>query len=78
MLPEEVFIPVFRSEDNTSPPHIGQPWSPASSDSQSGQSFDSLKSPVDVDWSVKAFAGPMSPKEVRYPKLKSIKWVLCS
>ncbi|PIK44362.1 putative ankyrin repeat and LEM domain-containing protein 2 [Apostichopus japonicus] len=60
---EEVFIPVFRSEDNTSPPHIGQPWSPASSDSQSGQSFDSLKSPVDVDWSVKAFAGPMSPKE---------------
>ncbi|KAJ8028716.1 Ankyrin repeat and LEM domain-containing protein 2 [Holothuria leucospilota] len=60
---EEYYIPVFRSEDNTSPPHIGQPWSPASSDSQSGQSFDATRSPVDIDWTVKAFAGPMSPKE---------------
>ena len=64
----QYYVPLIRSDDNTSAPLIGQPWSP-----------DISKGPLDVPrvtssprdsaLSVRACAGPMSPVDVRYENL---------
>ena len=58
---DTVFVPLLRSEDNTTAPIIGEPWSPGS---DSYLSYQIPSSPRDPIYKVKALAGPMSPSKV--------------
>ncbi|KAH3842859.1 ankyrin repeat and LEM domain-containing protein 2-like [Dreissena polymorpha] len=60
LLMGQVYVPLIRSEDNTVPPVIGQPWSP----DLTGSPLDNTRipcSPRESPMSVRACAGPMSP-----------------
>ena len=54
------YVPLLRSEDNSTQPLIGETWSPDLPVRQSG----TVSSPVDPLLSVKAYVGPMSPSQV--------------
>ncbi|ESP02382.1 hypothetical protein LOTGIDRAFT_138560, partial [Lottia gigantea] len=56
------YVPLLRSEDNTTAPVIGQPWSP----DNILEPHDLLnKNPTDPQLTVRAYAGPMSPSRAR-------------
>ena len=58
-------MPLFRAEDNASPPVIGPPWSPdQTDDSPHGALLRYIGSPKDPVLTVRAYAGPMSPSKV--------------
>ncbi|XP_061189226.1 ankyrin repeat and LEM domain-containing protein 2-like [Saccostrea echinata] len=58
----QFFVPLLRSEDNSSQPFIGIPWSPESS--RSTVNLPPLSwSPKDPLMAVKACAGPMTPSK---------------
>lgn len=72
LFPAQCYVPLLRSMDNTMPAKVGEPWSPdrgAPVPSQIGVIVSS--SPKDPALVVKAFAGPMSPKQVSGAKLSS-------
>ncbi|XP_050415412.2 ankyrin repeat and LEM domain-containing protein 2 [Patella vulgata] len=56
------YVPLLRAEDNTTAPHIGQPWSP-----DNVLEFQDLqvKNPTDPHLAIRAFAGPMSPSKAQ-------------
>lgn len=58
----QCYVPLMRSEDNTMPPVIGQPWSPDISKSNEMPRISN--SPRDPSMYVRACAGPMSPTDV--------------
>ena len=61
--PGQYFVPLLRSEDNSSQPFIGTPWSPESS--RCGVNLPPMSwSPKDPLMAVKACAGPMTPSKV--------------
>ncbi|KAK3593567.1 hypothetical protein CHS0354_018656 [Potamilus streckersoni] len=62
LLKGQIYVPLIRSEDNTAPPMIGQPWSPNGTESHM-EIPNSSWSPKDPPLSVKACAGPMSPSK---------------
>lgn len=58
----QYFVPLLRSEDNSSQPFIGTPWSPESS--RCGVNVPPMSwSPRDPLMAVKACAGPMTPSK---------------
>lgn len=62
-IPGQYFVPLLRSEDNSSQPFIGTPWSPESS--RCGVNVPPMSwSPRDPLMAVKACAGPMTPSKV--------------
>ncbi|CAH1778016.1 unnamed protein product [Owenia fusiformis] len=67
LLEDQFYVPLLRSDDNSTPPVISEPWSPEQSQSDFdyiGQLHSSpSQSPRDPLLNVKAFAGPMSPSK---------------
>lgn len=61
LLQGQCYVPLMRSEDNTLPPVIGQPWSPDITKSTELPRIS--HSPRDPSMSVRACAGPMSPTD---------------
>ncbi|XP_072839673.2 ankyrin repeat and LEM domain-containing protein 2 isoform X1 [Pogona vitticeps] len=60
----QCYVPLFRAEDNASPPVIGPPWSPdQTDDSPHGALLRYIGSPKDPVLTVRAYAGPMSPSK---------------
>ncbi len=59
------FVPVLRSEDNTSQPVVGEPWSPDPRTSKCQLPLVDAQSPTKSPLNVKALAGPMSTQKVR-------------
>ncbi|XP_067662926.1 ankyrin repeat and LEM domain-containing protein 2-like [Haliotis asinina] len=57
------YVPLLRSEDNTTVPVIGQPWSPDHSSDLTRSQVK--KSPKDPTLAVRARAGPMSPSQAK-------------
>ncbi|XP_060078282.1 ankyrin repeat and LEM domain-containing protein 2-like [Ylistrum balloti] len=60
LLEGQYYVPLVRSEDNTTQPVIGPPWSPDSKNPAMNVPFSSW-SPKDPLMAVKACAGPMTP-----------------
>nr|XP_054755516.1 ankyrin repeat and LEM domain-containing protein 2-like isoform X1 [Lytechinus pictus] len=64
LLDDHFYVPMWRTEDNSSPAVIGEPWSPDVPNSQSALLSEQPKgSPIDSNISLRALAGPMSPSE---------------
>ncbi|XP_031568985.1 ankyrin repeat and LEM domain-containing protein 2-like [Actinia tenebrosa] len=66
LLEDNYYVPVFGSEGDATPPRIGEPWSPdfhSKGKRTPSYSSSGLHSPVDPRVTVKAYAGPMSPKQ---------------
>ncbi|XP_060105264.1 ankyrin repeat and LEM domain-containing protein 2 isoform X2 [Heteronotia binoei] len=60
----QYYVPLFRAEDNASPPVIGSPWSPDQTDDSPRVSLPRcVGSPKDPVLTVRAYAGPMSPSK---------------
>jgi len=59
----QYYVPLVRSEDNTTQPVIGHPWSPDMSKNPLNISLSSWN-PKDPLMAVKACAGPMTPLKV--------------
>ncbi len=64
---DSYFVPVLRSDDNSTQAVIGEPWSHDQAGMQqmnSGIHRLQEESPVESNMCTKAYAGPMSPSEV--------------
>ncbi|XP_061459186.1 ankyrin repeat and LEM domain-containing protein 2 isoform X2 [Rhineura floridana] len=60
----QCYVPLFRAEDNASPPVIGAPWSPDQMDDSPHASLPRyFGSPKDPVLTMRAYAGPMSPSK---------------
>ena len=66
----QYYVPLLRSEDNTTQPMIGQPWSPDRKGALN--TLSPVFNPKDPLMAVKACAGPMTPSRVG----EMIKYVL--
>lgn len=72
-LEDNCFVPLLGSLDNSTPPWIGEPWSPEVTDVKNNRESGSLGSPLDnlkernspgePPVTVRAYAGPMSPSK---------------
>ncbi|KAK3100786.1 hypothetical protein FSP39_025313 [Pinctada imbricata] len=65
LLEGQYFIPLIRSEDNTTQPVIGTPWSPEYNRGGSVGTPPTSWSPKDPLMAVKACAGPMTPAKAQ-------------
>ncbi|XP_072040627.1 ankyrin repeat and LEM domain-containing protein 2-like isoform X2 [Amphiura filiformis] len=65
LLEDNYYVPLLRSEDNSTQPVIGELWSPDKAGMQQVNSGIRAReeSPVDANICTKAYAGPMSPSE---------------
>ena len=67
---DNYYVPVFGSEDNMTPPRIGDPWSPDVGHGEMKRQRNQMSvtpkqgSPVQGGVTVRAYAGPMSTVEV--------------
>ncbi|KAK3735098.1 hypothetical protein QZH41_011263, partial [Actinostola sp. cb2023] len=64
LLEDDHYVPVFGSEGDTTPPSIGDPWSPDIHHREGRPpSYSSGPSPLEPKVTVRAYAGPMSPSK---------------
>ncbi|XP_032241143.1 ankyrin repeat and LEM domain-containing protein 2 isoform X2 [Nematostella vectensis] len=63
LLQDNYFVPVFGSQDNSTPPILGDPWSPTMAQGQRRPPSCSSVGVYSPRESVRAYAGPMSPSK---------------